>query len=54
MQRLNKDNNALRGTHHPGKCTVSKINFSTRLISKNVEYCEALGFMPTNLRFVSH
>lgn len=34
------------------KCTVSKINFSTQLISKNVEYCEALSFMPTNLRFV--
>ena len=34
------------------KCTVSKINFSTRLILKDVGYCEALGFMPTNLRFV--
>ena len=29
MQRLNKDNNALRGTHHPGK-----VHFSTQLIQR--------------------
>ena len=51
MQRLNKDNNALRGTHHPGKvhCFQNKLFYPTHFKGR---YCEALGFMPTNLRFV--
>ena len=41
MQRLNKDNNALRGTHHPGT-VVNKasafLNPVTHLASKTQEF----------------
>ena len=31
MQRLNKDPNALRGTHYPGNCQLEYMHFKVKL-----------------------
>ena len=54
MQRLNKDNNALRGTHHPGDvlCVsvfLTLINSQSLFFLAKIEEIEAFEVMFQNL-----